>query len=280
MSSILKIKERMPSYTEGERRIAKYIIDHKEDVIGESSQVVAEKTKTSASSVVRFSKRLGYVGFTDLNLAIAADKELPEIDLLETIIVSNDDVHTMVQKAKHANQNTLSKTYKLLDERKLESSIEALTQADNIFIVGLGGSSIVAQDLYHKLTRINKKCTYTQDFHMLLTSLTFISKEDVSIAFSYSGETYEANLAQKQAKSKGATTVSITSNPRSSITKYSDYVLVIPQEEKELRLGSIASRFALLAISDLLYFGLAKNNLDKILDNLESSRELLKKLGR
>ncbi len=280
MSSLLRIKERMSSYTESERRIADYIIDNKDEVIGESSQVVAKKTDTSPSSVVRFSKRLGYVGFTDLKLAIAADKELPEIDILESIIESNDDVHAMIQKAQHANQNTFLKTYKLLDERRLESSIKALTEADNIFIVGLGGSSIVAQDLYHKLTRINRRCTYSQDFHMFLTGLTFISSQDVCIAFSYSGETFEANLALKQAKDRGATTISITSNPRSSITKYSDHVLIIPQEEKELRLGAIASRFALLALSDLLYFGIAKNNLDKISDNLESTRELLKELGR
>ena len=115
---------------------------------------------------------------------------------------------------------------------------------------------------------------------MLLTSLTFIKESDVCIAFSYSGETYEAVLAQKQAKEKGAMTVSITANPRSSISRYSDTVLLIPKEEKELRLGAISSRFSFLVVSDLLYFGVAKRNLKVVSSKLEASRALLKDLSR
>ncbi len=280
MSSILRVKEHMSSFTSVEKRIAEYIIENKDTVISESSQVVAEKTNSSPSSVVRFSKRLGYTGFTDLKLSIASDKDMPDLDILASLIDSDDSIQSLIQKAKHANENTFLRTYKLLDERMLESSIEVLSKAKNIFVIGLGGSSVVAQDLFHKLTRINKVCTYSQDFHMLLTALTFITKDDVSVAFSYSGETYEAILAQKQAKANGATTITITSSPRSGIVRYSDYVIIIPQEEKELRLGSIASRFAFLAVSDLLYFGLAKKDLDKISGKLESSRSLLRELGR
>lgn len=280
MSSILRIKERMPSYTKGEKRIATYIIDHQDEVISESSQVVAKKTKTSPSTVVRFSKRLGYQGFTDLKLRLAQDKQVPEYDMFESIIESDDDIHAMIHKAHHANENTFTKTYQLLDEKVLEKSIDAMAKAEIIYVAGLGGSSIVAQDLYHKLTRINKNCIYTQDFHMHLTSLTFIGKDDVSVAFSYSGETYEAILAQKQAKEQGATTITITANPRSNITRHSDHVILIPQEEKELRLGAIASRFSFLAVGDLLYFGIAKRNLNLVSSKLEKSRILLKELSR
>lgn len=280
MSSILRIKEQMSSYTKGEKRIASYIIDNLDLVIQESSQVVAKKTGTSPSTVVRFSKRLGYQGFTDLKLRLAQDKQSPDMDMFESIIESDDDIHALIMKAQHANENTFNKAYKLLDENLLEKSISALTEAESIYVVGLGGSSIVAQDLYHKLTRIDKRAVYTQDFHMLLTSLTFIKETDVCIAFSYSGETYEAVLAQKQAKENGAMTVSITANPRSSISKYSDMVLLIPKEEKELRLGAISSRFSFLVVSDLLYFGVAKRNLKVVSSKLEASRALLKDLSR
>lgn len=280
MSSILKIKQHMPSYTSGEKRIAEYIIKNKELVISQSSQLVGELTGTSPSSVVRFSKILGYKGFTDLKLQLAKDSQLPEIDSYNEMIHSKDSLESLVQKVSHTNTNTFLKTYKLLDYATIEASIKDLSDAHTIFLVGLGGSSIVAQDLYHKLIRINSKCIYNQDFHLLLTSLTYIKKEDCSVAFSYSGETHEAVLAQKYAHERGARTITITSNPRSTIARYSDHIILIPHEEKELRLGAISSRFSLLAISDLLYLGVAKTNLEGVSEKLKSSRELLKKLSR
>ena len=270
----------MPSYTSGEKRIAEYIIENKELVISQSSQVVGELTNTSPSSVVRFSKILGYKGFTDLKLQLAKDSQVPEIDSYNEMIHSNDSLESLVQKVSHTNANTFLKTYKLLDYPTIEASIKNLSEANNIFLIGLGGSSIVAQDLYHKLIRINTKCIYNQDFHLLLTSLAYIEKNDTTIAFSYSGETHEAVLAQKYAKERGATTITVTSNPRSAIARYTDHIILIPHEEKELRLGAISSRFSLLAISDLLYLGVAKTNLKGVSEKLKLSRELVKKLSK
>lgn len=280
MSSILQIKERFSTYTEGEERIANYIINNQETVIKESAQIVAKKTETSPSTVVRFSKRLGYSGFTDLKLKLAQDLKNPVFESLDEIIQESDSFETMIHKAQHANSVTFSKVYQLINTKKMEEAVEILSSSRKIHLIGLGGSSIICQDLYHKLTRINIDCVYNQDFHMLLTSLAHINESDCTIVFSYSGETSEAILAQKYAKSKGARTIAVTSNYKSSISRYTDCMLLIPQEEKELRLGAISSRFSFLAISDLLYFGIAKKNLNDVSSQLKDTRELLKKLSR
>ncbi|NMB18981.1 MAG: MurR/RpiR family transcriptional regulator [Erysipelothrix sp.] len=280
MNSIVNIKENLSSLTEAEYKVATYILENMESVVNQSVQKVAKLSGSSPSAVVRLSKTLGYSGFSDLKVQLAMDMKVPLTDDFSEMIQKDDDFKTIIYKAEHANKATFDKVYRLVNPKNMESIVDDLNDVNTIYIVGLGGSSIAGLDLFHKLTRINRKCVFNQDFHMFLTSLTHITENDAIIIFSYSGNTYETLLAQSHAKERMALTVSITSNNRSTLARNSDHVILIPQEEKELRLGAISSRFAFLAISDLLYFGLAKNELEIVPDKLFKTRTLLKKLSR
>ena len=280
MNSIVNIKENLSSLTQAERKVASYILDNLEEVVNQSVQKVAKKSGSSPSAVVRLSKTLGYNGFADLKVQLAMDLKTPLTADFSEMIQKEDTFKTIIYKAEHANKATFEKVYRLVDPNNMQRVVDALNDVNVIYIIGLGGSSIAGLDLFHKLTRINRKCVFNQDFHMFLTSLTHITENDAVIMFSYSGNTYETLLAQSHALNKKALTVSITSAARSPLARKSDHVILIPQEEKELRLGAISSRFAFLAISDLLYFGLAQNDLELVPDKLLNTRELLQKLSR
>lgn len=278
MSSIVRIKENYANYTDAEKRVADYILNHINIVINQSTQTVAEKTNTSPATIVRFSKRLGYEGFTNLKVEIAKNSKSEATTDFTAMIESSDSLETMVYKAEHANINTFNKTYRLLNLTDLDLAIQALTKARRIFVYGVGGAAIGCEDLYHKLLRINVDVVYIEDFHLLLTALTHIQPGDVAIAMSYSGRTRDVIVAQTYAKSKGATTITITSNKKSEVAKQSDYVLMIPREEKEIRLGAIASRFSLLVISDLLYFGMVKQHMVEATQAIIDTRHVLDQL--
>lgn len=280
MNSIVNIRENLSSLTQAERKVADYILENLEEVVNQSVQKVAKKSGSSPSAVVRLSKTLGYNGFADLKVQLAMDLKTPLTADFSEMIQKEDTFKTIIYKAEHANKATFEKVYRLVDPNNMQSVVDALNDVNVIYIIGLGGSSIAGLDLFHKLTRINRKCVFNQDFHMFLTSLTHITENDAVIMFSYSGNTYETLLAQSHALDKKALTVSITSSSRSPLARKSDHVILIPQEEKELRLGAISSRFAFLAISDLLYFGLAQNDLELVPDKLLNTRELLQKLSR
>lgn len=280
MNSIVNIRENLSSLTEAERKVASYILDNLEEVVNQSTQKVAKKSGSSPSAVVRLSKTLGYNGFADLKVQLAMDLKTPLTADFSEMIQKEDTFKTIIYKAEHANKATFEKVYHLADPNNMQRVVDALNDVNVIYIIGLGGSSIAGLDLFHKLTRINRKCVFNQDFHMFLTSLTHITENDAVIMFSYSGNTYETLLAQSHALDKKALTVSITSSAKSPLARKSDHVILIPQEEKELRLGAISSRFAFLAISDLLYFGLAQNELELVPDKLLNTRELLQKLRR
>lgn len=278
MSCTFKIKEASACLTHTEQRIGEYICTHKEATIHASAQELADATNTSAAAIVRFSKKIGYKGFTAMKVDLAKDNDDFEQDF-DTLILQEDSVETLIKKAQLNNYQTADQTYKLINSQNLERAIDALVRAKNIYLLGVGGSGIVCNDLQHKLTRTNHNVIYHEDSHILMARIALINSDDVVLAISYSGETKEINTAIKHAKAMGATCIAITKfNHKSTLSKLANIILHVPNEEKELRLGAIMSRNSSLIITDLLYYGIAKTDVKLTKENLVKTRSLIQEL--
>lgn len=275
MSCLFKIKEAGALFTSTEQRIAEYILQNPEKVVEGSSQELARESDTSPAAWIRFSKKLGYKGLPALKMDLAKDDKEND-DLYHVLIEEKDSIETMVRKVQKISRNTLEQTYKLLNTDELNAAIQYLLQASNIYLVGIGGSGVVCTDMMQKLTRLHRSVIYHEDAHVLLARIAHITPEDVLVAISYSGETNLVNAAVKYAKKNGTPVIAITQyNVRSTLAKEADVKLYMPLEEKELRLGAILSRNASLILTDLIYYGIAKENVEQTKQDLVKTRELL-----
>jgi len=274
MSSIFRIREGFSTYTDTEKRLADYILEHKEEVVNYSAQILGEKVNTSAAAVVRFAKKLGFKGYTALKVELAKDQTTEQVDF-DDIIKTEDTVSVMVKKANAMNLKTIEQTYKLINTDVLEEVISKLIEADTIYLFGVGGSGIVCDDLLNKLIRINKRAIFNKDPHIQLAGAAHITSKDVAVGVSYSGNTKEINIAMSHAEKMGAYTVGITQMSKSKMSKICDALLHVPSEEKELRLGAIQSRNSSLVITDLLYYGITKADIDHSKDSLRRTRDII-----
>ena len=75
MNCLVQIREAQKSYTTTEKIIAEYILEHAHDILNDSAQELGKKTQTSAAAVIRFSKKLGYKGFSDLKISLAGSQQ-------------------------------------------------------------------------------------------------------------------------------------------------------------------------------------------------------------
>lgn len=278
MSSLLKIQELFPSLTSSEQKIANYILQHKEDVRDWSVQYLAQKIKVSTATLVRFSHKIGYQGFPDLKLAIAKETHQQELPDLTEELTDTDTIEDLIQKSYNYRLHTLEKVTKLLDTQELKNAIISIQNARRIFLMGIGGSAIVCSDLYHKLTRIGYAVVYTLDTHVQLATLNGVSKEDVLICVSYSGETKEILLAGKIAQEKGVTVIAITQIVKNNLSRLADIVCGIPNEEKTFRIGAISSRDTSLFVADLLYMGVVVQQFDDVKRRLHETKKILNHL--
>lgn len=275
MSCLYRIKEARNMMTDTEAKLADYILDHHSDILNDSAQVLAKKTDTSAAAIIRFAKKIGFKGFSELKLELAKESG-GNMDNFTEQIHSEDSIHTLIHKTKQMNLQVIDQTYYLMNETTMEEAVNALRKAHHIYLFGVGSSSIVCDDLLHKLLRIGKFAIHHHDTHFQMTNAINIEKEDVALGISYSGKTKEVITAMRHAKENGATTIGITQLKKSPLSRYCDILLYIPTEETEVRIGAISSRTSCLIITDLLYLAIARDNLEETHEYLLRTREIVK----
>lgn len=270
MNAYLRIKEYNDSYTATEKLIAEYILEN--DILHDSAQALGEKTNTSAAAIIRFSKKIGFKGFSDLkmNLAQSTKEEKQEVDL---IFEPEDNISTLVEKGCRLNMNTVLKTYQLINIDTLEASIDLLNNASTIYLFGVGGSSVIGLDIYQKLMRIGKKVIYNADLHVQMTFAQSMDQNDAALIISYSGSTTGLVDVARVLHEKQIPFISITQINSNPISKLSTYSLKVPSEEKALRIGAVSSRISSFVITDLLYYGVFKNNFEEHKKNLIDSKD-------
>ena len=71
------------------------------------------------------------------------------------------------------------------------------------FVYGLGASSLVAQDIYQKFTRLGRTVFTTLDHHLFASMLGSTEKPSVFIVISNSGTNKEASTLADLAKQQG-----------------------------------------------------------------------------
>lgn len=277
MGFYVRMKQYSGDFTQSEQKISEYILQNQEEVVNLSAQDLGEKTGTSAASIVRFARKLGFSGFGELKIEIAKTSNIDK-EQLDTIISPEDSTIDIAEKVVNRAVNSIRETQGLINLKDLEEATELMKKAETIYLFGVGASSLVAMDLMHKLVRINKRVVFHTDSHLQLASAVHITPRDVAIGISYSGKTREVNEGIIKALEKGAKTISITScnkNPLSNICYLS---LKVPNVEKNLRFGAITSRMAQLVIVDILFLGVAMENLEKVENILLETRKTVENL--
>lgn len=277
--SCIKRMSSYPTYTKTEKRIYEYIIDHIDEVVYDTAQTLADKTMTSPSAIIRFSKNLGYRGFTELKVDLASESSNVKTQSFSEQINSGDALDVIIKKTRTSDIQAIEETYDLIHLESMKKAVSAIQKAKKVYLIGVGSSGICCEDLYQKLLRIQKDVFFEPNYHLLITGMTFMSKEDVIIGISYSGRTGEVNKAMKFAKEIGATTIGITQLPKNPLQKYLDIQLSVPTIEKDLRLGAVTSRNSALILIDLLYLGLIANDLDSYKTKLKATRAAVKQIS-
>ena len=279
MNILNYIKHNYPNFTHSEKSISDFLLNCNDGIINFSAKDIAKKTGTSPATVIRFSQKIGFKSLTEMKLKLSLSLE--ENNRESKFQYLDDDLSTnsIIQSIKLSFDDVMEKTVKTIDEQSLTKAIDLLSQSSRIFIFGVGCSGLVAQDFYHKLIRIGKYCTAPTDTHLQITSSVMMKKDDVVIAISYSGTTREILECVKNAQTSNTPVICVTkaglSNP---LTDLSDITLNVPFVEKILREGAMSSRISQLAVMDMLFIGMARNDAKEVEQRLINTRKAVEKL--
>lgn len=249
----------LPTLRPAMRRVAERVIDDPASAAAMTISELGEACGTSSATVLRFCRLLGLRGYPQLRLALAGEVGGGREAIEPAGDISEDDnLASVIAKVTYADARAVEDTAASLSVRALEAVVDAIVNARQIDIYGVGASGFVAADLHQKLHRIGLAVATWGDSHMALTSAALLRTGDVAVGISHTGSTIDTVDALALARGQGATTVAITNFPRSRIARVSDHVLTTAARETTFRSGATASRLAQLTVVDCVFVGVAQ----------------------
>lgn len=270
-NSLGKIRSYYARLSDKEKKIADYILQNPKHIIHSTITEVAEDLNVADATVFRFCKRIGFKGYQALKIALASDIMTPIQQIHEEISEKDDEI-TIANKIFQSNIRTLENTSQILDRNSIKTAVDFLLNANRVEIYGLGGSSVIAMDAFHKFIRTGLKVNTKTDSHFQLMSASQLTKEDVAIIISHSGSNKDIIRILQVAKEAGAKTIGITGFPKSALSQNVDVSLYTSSEETDYRPEALASRIAQLSIIDALYVNIMILNQHKAKSSFEKVR--------
>jgi RpiR family transcriptional regulator, carbohydrate utilization regulator len=247
---LIRLRGIYHSLKKAERKAADYLLAAPDAIHDAGVVEFSSKAGCSQATVVRLAKRLGYEGFPDLRNDFATQEtEVPYRD-----IRVGDKPDTVLSKVFANSVQALQDTLAAVDPMQYSKAIDALVGARSLAFFGLGNAAVVAREAYHKFLRIGVSCHTAEDPDLQLIILrNHLTKGDVMVAVSYSGESRPILAAMRVAQARGILVLAITNFPRSSLAKAADLVLLtaVFQEHVNGEVGS--QRLAQLAVLESLY---------------------------
>ncbi len=129
-----------------------------------------------------------------------------------------------------------------------------------VVVTGMGKSGIIGEKIAGTLASTGTLALFMHPAEGMHCDLGMVSKQDVLIALSNSGETEEINRLLPSIKRLGIKLIALTGNLNSTLANNSDVVLDVGVKEEACPLGLVptASTTATLAMGDALAIALLK----------------------
>ncbi|MGC6769412.1 MurR/RpiR family transcriptional regulator [Enterococcus sp. LJL128] len=274
-----RIRLKGGALSETEQKIADHFTHEDEVLSRKTLEELANEIGVSQSSIYQFVKKIGYGGFQDFKIDVARNSNYQPGFQNVNHMTGADDIHPddssidIAKKVLQANIYSLSNSIHFLTEELLNEALALIYSAKTLHFFGLGGSTIVAFDSFHKFIRTKYRCNYIFDYHMQLGFATKLTSDDCVFIFSHSGQTKESINLARQVKKTPAKIIALTGNSGSELVNLADKAIIVLTEETVFRTESLASRISYLTVMDILYTNVMHHNYDQNVESIKKIRD-------
>ncbi len=214
---------------------------------------LAHTCGTSAATITRFCKSLGYAGYKGFQLDLAAAIAQRETLVLDDF-TPDASPETIIQKVFECNRQSLSASIKVLDVAALINVARLVQKAEKIFFLGLGGSGMIARSGAERFISLGLTAIAVADPYDQIFTVGNASSSDVVFGISHTGQSTHITEAVRIARRRGARTVALTNYPQSPLAEVCEFRLITAFPEHHINTGVSSSRIAQMCVLDSLYF--------------------------
>ncbi len=273
-NAIVRLNEYARNATEAEMNVIACLQEHTEEAAALTVHELAKKTYSSASTIIRLCKKLGFKGYKDFSRSLIyelANRKDPEIQY-DRDIEKDSSLQEVADKILYRSMAALEKTRALIEPEVLGKSVQLLERTCKIVFFGVGSSLLVGQDAQAKFMRINKISFCEADFQAQLVLAKNMDEQDAGIIISYSGLTKEMLDIAAILKKRKVPIISITRFAETELSAMADYKLWVASSEYLVRSAAMTSRLAQLYVIDILYAAYVQLDYEQNIERIQRTQ--------
>ncbi|EMH5181035.1 MurR/RpiR family transcriptional regulator [Serratia marcescens] len=267
-----RLRRDYPQLTPQEQRVADFIFDHYDDLIGYNSAELARLSGVSKATVSRLFKRLGYPNYRAMRdeLRTLRQSGMPLTD-------SRDAVQGDTLLARHCKQEmaNLTRWVKQIDAVQFSAAIAALTQARGVLLLGLRNSYPVAMHLRQQLMQVREQVLLApQPGQTLAEDLAGLTPQDMAVVVAFRRRPRQIKAVLMLLQSRGVPTLLICEPQAQALFPLANWHLTVPLDS----VSAFDSYAAAMSLASLLSNALLRERLAQGRQRIHHVAELFQAL--
>lgn len=222
MQSFMKhLVQQRDKLSQLEKQVLNFFIRYPEKIDSLKLEDAAKEMYVSTATISRTCKKLGFQGFQDFKLQLKlyrhdvddSKHHEPSASLSSHIRRYEQDIHEALKR---------------IDENLLKQAKSMIKRANQIEWFGVGHSYSVCLDASKKLIMLGKRSMARTDWDDLRYAALNLTKDDLAIFVSNSGETLNILEYAHLVKKQGTPILSLVGTKHNRLSELSDFVFYTP----------------------------------------------------
>ena len=246
--AVLDSLNRMQGFTNAEKDLARYILDHLDDVAQMKIGDLSEATYTSNATVVRLCRKLGLDGYRDFRIALARGVEAAHASALNVNpdfpFIEGSGTQEVIRSVANLTKQAVDACAGTIASHDVRTAARLIRGAKKVALYAVGDSYVTTEGFANLLLKIGI-VSYSGNLNGdSVVATQILGPSDVAVIVSYTGGlldkfSYEIQLL----RGKGCKTVLVTANAAAARRIAGlECLLLLP--EGETNRGSVATYYS------------------------------------
>ncbi|MCI5774463.1 MAG: MurR/RpiR family transcriptional regulator [Erysipelotrichaceae bacterium] len=268
-------------FTSAEKAIVDYILNNPKEAINLSVDELANVTFSSPSCVVRLAKKLGMKGYSEFKIKLATEMNMLLIDEkrieVNMPVCKDTKLEDIPKRFYNLYYQIITDVYNSFDINKMIELADRIYKSDSVTMFGVGPSMLVIQDFIYKASHLRLPIFANSLIGFENVHNFRNAKNPLTIVVSNNANSNRVRNWIFENKKLNIPVALITANEHSPLIKVCDHVVIMDHGEHDItKIGSFASRIAMLYALDILYILLFMKDYETNLNYLYDYQNLIK----
>jgi DNA-binding MurR/RpiR family transcriptional regulator len=221
-------------------QIAGYALENPDEIAFGTVASIAASAEVQPSALVRFSRALGYQGFTDLQDVFRSrlrDRVLNYDERLAQMRdhgIATSKSGLVLDGFLEASERSIAKFREKVDHEAIDRAVGILAAADTIYLIGLRRSFPITSYMSYAMGKLGVRNILVDAVAgMGAEQASFVSRKDAALAISFAPYASETVALTGSVKSRGAKIVTITDSVFSPIAPPADVLIEVSEANFE-----------------------------------------------